>query len=219
MRYSSVVIFFLLSLSAFANFPNPTPYFDDNRIAELLAGIDTTAYEIPEDFHTQAYLAMTYYPELQGRKIKFKYKDQKTTMSCIPRWDFIFHKKANRTYVVRIDKALKGNEGVLLGDVPFDAQVGVIGHELGHIIDYESKGTFGVIGTGFRYLFSSYRRKLENHVDEITIDRGLGNQLADFADYVFHESQASPKYLKYKRKFYYQPEEIHSLMTGASLVP
>jgi len=215
MRYFIAVLFFLVSLSGFANFPNP--YFDDGRIAELLEGLDTTAYNVPEDFHTQAYLAMTYYPDLKGKKIKFKYKDQKTTMSCVPRWDFIFHKKENRTYVIRIDKKLKDNEGVLLGDVPFDAQVGVIGHELGHIIDYESKNALGVIGTGFRYLFASYRRKLENHVDEIAISRGLGNQLADFADYVFHESQASPKYIKYKRKFYYQPEEIHSLMTGINL--
>lgn len=219
MKFMFMVFFSLVSLSSSAFFPPPFALVEKNNSSKPLDGIDsTTMHAVPEEFREQAYIALSYYPELKGKKIKFKYKNQKTTMACMPRLDFLFRKRENRTYVISIDKKLKNNEGILLGDVPFDAQVGVIGHEIGHVVDYEGKSILGIISTGFRYLFSSYRRKLENHIDEITIGRGLGNQLAEYADYVFHRSQASPKYLNYKRKFYYQPEEIQSLMAKMVLM-
>jgi len=214
MKFMFMVVFCLVSISSFAFPPTPWALIGKNNSSKTRDRVDTTMYSIPEEYRAQAYIALSHYPELKGKKIKFKYKNQKTTMTCIPRWDFLFHKKENRTYVIGIDKKQKNNEGILLGDVPFDAQVGVIGHELGHVVDYERKSIRGIISTGIGYLFSSYRRKLENHIDEITIGQGLGNQLAEYADYVFHKSQASPKYLNYKRKFYYQAEEIHRLMLG-----
>ncbi|WP_163716424.1 hypothetical protein [Mangrovibacterium lignilyticum] len=218
MKSIFFIPFVLVGFSALSNDPIPVDSFNKNNVSKYLEGVDTTVYKIPDEFREQAYVALSYYPELKGKKLKFKFKNQKTTMSCIPRWDFLFRKKANRTYVIRIDNKLKNNEGVLLADVPFNAQIGVIGHELGHVIDYEGKSIWGLIGTGFGYLFPAYRHQLENQIDEITIHRGLGNQLAAFADYVFHESQANEKYLQYKRKYYYQAEQIHSLMIGAGTV-
>ncbi|MDT8282775.1 MAG: hypothetical protein RQ982_08185, partial [Gammaproteobacteria bacterium] len=44
--------------------------------------------------------------------------------------------------------ALVNEKGLLLSDVPFNAQVGIIGHELAHVIDYEEKTAMGVVFTG-----------------------------------------------------------------------
>ncbi len=217
MKLLLLHIVLLFSLAALAADPKVPEKFTEGQALEYLQGVDTTQFDIPADIKYQAYIALQHYPDLQDKKIKFRYKNLKTTMACMPRWDFLFRKKENRTYLISIDKKLKKDKGVLLSEVPFNAQVGVIGHELGHVADYENKSSFGVIGTGFRYLFPGYRRKLENQIDELTIDRGLGTQVADFADYVFHESNANEKYIRYKRKYYYSPAELQSLVAGASL--
>lgn len=214
MKVLLTSLFISVGITVFGSGKKSEKKFTAQNAVNNLKGVDTCLYEIPAEYRHQAYLALSFYPELKGKKLKFKYKKLKTTMSCMPRLDFIFRKKENRTYVIAINKELKGNNGILLAEVPFNAQVGVIGHELGHVVDYEQKSALGVITTGIRYLFPGYRRTLENHVDEITIHRGLGKQLADYAAYVFHESKAAEKYIRYKRKYYYQPEEIHSLMTG-----
>ncbi|WP_372774873.1 hypothetical protein [Mangrovibacterium sp.] len=215
MRLFALLYISLISFSVAANSPVSGDGIGNDSIAANSNDVDTTSFFVPSDFKEQVSIALSYYPELKGKKLRFKFKNQKTTMSCIPRWDFIFRKKENRTYLIRIDKKLRNGKGILLEDVPFNAQVGVIGHELGHVVDYESKTAFGVIGTGFGYLFPKYRRELEHFVDEISIYHGLGHQLASFSDYVFHQSQASEKYLRYKRKYYFQPEQIQSLMRGS----
>lgn len=103
-------------------------------------------------------------------------------------------------------------KGILLEDVPFNAQVGVIGHELAHIVDYENKNIFQIIGTGIGYLFGGYKKRLEHRIDLMTIDHGLGWQLHDWAKFAMYDSKATPKYKLYKKKIYMGPEKILTLM-------
>ena len=62
-----------------------------------------------------------------------------------------------------------------------------------------------------------YRKKLERKVDEITIAHGLGHQVMEFSSYVLNESNVSEKYKKYKRKIYYKPKQLNTLMSGYSI--
>lgn len=175
--------------------------------------LDTAKIKVPEEFKQQAYLAISHYPELKDMCIKLKYARQKTSMSARPDLNFLFKRRSKRRYTVRIDESLnKKREGILLDDVPFNAQVGVIGHELAHLLDYSSKSKFGIIIMGFKYLFPSYRRKMEQYTDRLTLDHGLGYQLFDWADYVFNRSNCGEVYRKYKMKYYYDDKELLQLM-------
>ncbi|MDR2585225.1 MAG: hypothetical protein LBC84_03255 [Prevotellaceae bacterium] len=155
-------------------------------------------------FHT----AMSYYPELQGQKIRLQYGRITTSMAAHPRILSIFNKRNHRTYKIVVNKNLKKAQAQLVYDAPFDAQVGIMGHELAHIVDYTHQSGFGLIRTGIGYLSKKYRRKLEYKTDSVAISRGLGPQIHRFATYVLNEADISPKYRAYKLMVYMKPEEI-----------
>lgn len=162
---------------------------------------------ICDTFRTQILIALSYYPELKDAHIQFARRRIKTTMACRPKWTFFLKPRDKRVYLILINKRRR-IEGVLLRNVPFNAQIGVIGHELGHVVDYSQKGFLRIAGTGIGYLFRNYRRKLEATIDRITIAHGLGWQVYDFADFVMNRSDAPKSYKRYKRKNYLSPLQI-----------
>jgi len=168
--------------------------------------------KVPNEILSNFYMAIGYYPELKDARIKVRYGNIKTTMQCRPRWDFIFHKKENRSHVIYIGNKIKKENGILYKNLPLNAQIGVIGHELAHIIDYQSMNNLQMIQFGIDYLTSKKKKEIENRVDLIAIHRGLGYQIRDFSKYVFEESSASFEYLKYKMKFYFRPHQIKEII-------
>jgi hypothetical protein len=100
-----------------------------------------------------------------------------------------------------------------LKDVPFNAQIGVIGHELGHIIDYEKRTKSGIFARGIDYLSHKRKKAFEYKIDSITIEKGLGWQLYEWAQYSMIDNKISTEeYKKYKRETYMQPEMIRKYM-------
>ncbi len=218
MKCVFILIAILSSLKLAANLPDPVKEFE--RSSLLKYNKESFVNECPvanAEFKDQILVALDYYPELKNVHIQFRKKDLKTTMSSIPKWDFIFRKRENRIYRVNIDSKLKGEKGILLEDVPLNAQIGVIGHELGHVADYENKTAMGILLTGLGYLLPPFHKRLERKVDEITIAHGLGYQVEDFSDFVLNRSQASEKYKRFKRKYYYKPVQIAHLMSAYTI--
>lgn len=163
---------------------------------------------VPE-FLLETLIALSYYPELQNVAIRFVYKDIKTTMSAAPHISSFWHKK-NR-YQININSKKKGQEGILLNEVPFNGRIGVLGHELAHIADYVRKKKIDWITFGIHYSLSKkFHAKYEKATDSQTIEKGLTWQLYDWADFVFRLSNASEQYRAFKRKYYLLPEEIHA---------
>ena len=105
-------------------------------------------------------------------------------------------------------------KGIILRDVPFNAQIGIIAHELSHIIDYESRNFWGILGITFRFLDKKRKPLFEKEIDRITIERGLGWQLYDWAMFSMYESdKATEDYKAFKKKNYMTPEEIEYLIS------
>ena len=167
---------------------------------------------VPKEIQSNFYTAIGYYPELRKVNIKVRYKHIKTTMQCRPRWDFLFHSRKKRAYVIYIDNRTKNANGVLYSKLPLNAQIGVIGHELAHIIDYQTMNNIQMIRFGIDYLKSKKKKEIENRTDLIAIQRGLGHQIKDFSKYVFEDSHAPFEYLKYKMKYYFQPGQINKIL-------
>ena len=134
-------------------------------------------------------------------------------MVCRPRWDFIFRKKNNRTYKIIFNSDTLNPSKVTFDELSFNAQIGVLGHEYSHIIDYEDKSILDLIFCGiFYFTKKKYKEELEKTVDKIAINKGLGWQIYDFSRYVLNESSADNEYKKYKATFYYTPVEINNLL-------
>lgn len=158
-------------------------------------------------FELQSLIALSYYPELKNVPITFEYSDIKTTMEVRP--EFLSALKShNRRYIIFIDNNVQHNQGVLLSEVSFNAQIGVIGHELAHIMDYQQRSVTSLLGLGIDYLIKKNHAKYERSIDEYAIKRGLGWQELEFADYMQHKSKASANYKRFKQINYMSGAEI-----------
>jgi len=215
MKNLLIILFCLCPLMLSAVLPDPVKEFSYEKmklLQDVLAKDFSTGKSLDSAFELPGLIALSYYPELVGHRIKFQQKNIKTTMQSLPRMDFIFRNRKNRVYKINIDNKVVNSNGLLLKDIPFNAQIGVIGHELGHVVDYSSKSNMRIIFLGIGYLFPGKRRHIENRVDEITIAHGLGNQLKDFSGFVLNDPEMNERYRKYKRKYYYSPAQLLQIM-------
>lgn len=166
--------------------------------------------ELLPEFKLQTLIALSGYPELKETAIRFQYHPISTTGKTIPVWQSLFTNQ--RQYVIYINANSKG-KNISLKDVPFNAQVGLLAHELGHITQFRKKNTFSFFSWAINVLSSRNAHiAMEKQTDKIAIDHGFGNQLLDWTSFVLFQSGASRKYLAFKRKFYLQPAEIESLI-------
>lgn len=168
---------------------------------------------IEEDYEVPILAALLYYPDLKTTNIRFKSSRITTSMAALPRAGNIFRKPENRKYSILINNKLNKNRTPLISSVPYAARVGVIGHELAHIVDYKTKSNKKLIYEGLAYYFNTgFKRKLEHHVDKIAIDRGLGEGILAFRIYIDKESDASEKYKRFKRRVYLTSADIEAIL-------
>lgn len=180
--------------------------FYSEKILSLQESFGANKVIIPK-FKLQSLVALSFFPKLKNTHISFVYKSINTTMQCKPKVNTILRDKENREYVITINNN-SNFKGVLLDEVPFNAQIGVIGHELSHVIDYENQNAKGIINRGFDYLSEEKKKEFEYYIDSLTITIGLGWQIYDWADFVLNKSKASEEYKCFKRRIYLTPEMI-----------
>jgi hypothetical protein len=164
-------------------------------------------------YEVASLIALRHYPQLVNTKIIFKEKSINSTMQARPKGLNILRRKGKRKYVVYINTI---NPKVPLDSISFNAKVGVLGHELAHIVDYESRSVLSILGIALRYGSKKYRAKFERATDQMTINHGLLWQSYDFSAYVFKYNQGNTKYLEYKKKVYMTPEE-HLLQADSTM--
>lgn len=163
-------------------------------------------------YETEILSALSYYPELDSITIIFKEAKIKASLNARPTvGSLLFRKRSERKYVIRI-KPNTGDSVATLDQVGFNGAVGVLGHELNHIVDYSNRSVFGVIGRLFNYTSKKGKRNYEGEIDRMTVEKGLGWQLYDWGYYVLNKSNAKVKYKAYKRAVYYSPEEIITII-------
>ena len=168
---------------------------------------------IGNDTLTAAFrLAAAYYTELCDRKIRLQYGSAKTSMAARPTVWSVFRKRDHRRYKIIVNKDSKSDGARLIYAAPFDARVGVMGHELAHVLDYSTRSGWQIMWMGVRYLGKNYRRKMERQTDSVAIVRGFGPQLYRYAYFVIYEADVDDAYRKYKSDMYMKPEEIDEMI-------
>ena len=90
-----------------------------------------------------------------------------------------------REYIVTIsNKTIKKLSPILFYNLPFNAQIGVLGHELSHIVTYINNSTLKMLAIPFGFLSRTYVDNFEYYTDFTCIQHGLGYQLLDWSKYV-----------------------------------
>lgn len=157
---------------------------------------------IPETIELAALAALSYYPELRDIKIKFYFVDGlKAVMRSIPCPKSMLRKKENRTYFIKIRKGSTMK-------MSFNELVGILGHELAHIVQVHKNSSGYILGIGIDWKLSKRKRSLfEHEADLITIQKGLGYALYERRSIALKNSKSTGQE-QYIRLIYMEPKEI-----------
>lgn len=134
--------------------------------------------KIDTSFQSQIKTALLFYPELKDAHIKFIVKKSKTPLRARPSIWATFQKPKKRRYIIVISSQTTGRlEPILLKNLSFNAQIGVVGHELSHIADFHQRKGLYYIKLLAMHLNQKAIDKFENDTDKRCIEHGLGYQL------------------------------------------
>ena len=129
--------------------------------------------------------AMLYYPKLSHTHIKFRLKDTPIPLTARPRIWAILQRPKHRKYLITIStKTHPRFEPLLLKNLSFNAQIGVIGHEMSHIADFQQRRGLYFIELAFMHISKKYMDNFENKTDRRCIQYGLGYQLLSWSEEV-----------------------------------
>ncbi|MBL7698600.1 MAG: hypothetical protein JNK79_10585 [Chitinophagaceae bacterium] len=186
-------------------------------------GINKT---MPQEFEKQILAALSYFPELSKTKITFLLqKGNSGVIETRPEWLSVFKNSHRRAYLVFIgDSSSKHTPQFMYRNSPVNGQVGIIGHELAHILYFSKRNTFGLLQTGIGHVSTKYMDNFENKTDSITIERGLGYQLIDWNIYLRKafgmtdpENGPDPFFTDTTRERYMSPARIRQVMSKSNV--
>ena len=107
-------------------------------------------------------------------------------------------------------------EPILLRSLPFDAQVGILAHELGHVAYYHQLNIFQFGKWGLKYLLDDdFRAAHERSTDLMPVYHGLGSQIYQYAYYVRYDPSCISFYEKgrdFMDKYYMTDKELLETM-------
>lgn len=147
---------------------------------------------LPEGYELQALLALSRYPELKNVKISFEFVPIVAPLESNFDIPTLLRRGELRTYRILISNDTTTMfKNALFDQMPFDAQVAMLTHELGHTLYYHQLNLFQIGRWGINYLVSKdFQKTHESDTDRMVIYRGLGWQLYESADFfknVFEE--------------------------------
>lgn len=167
---------------------------------------------VPDEINDVFYYTLSFFPELKTTPIEFYFQAVGTTVQVRPAVWSLLHPRDRRTYQVFINSA-RNFDGVFFNDVPPKGQIGILAHELAHILDYRNKNFFQIIGTGLRFASNKARASYEQSVDLLTIHKGFGEHIYRWTYYLENKSMASDSYKAFKDLIYFSNAKINVLIS------
>jgi len=141
--------------------------------------------KIPAEFRAPILTALSYFPELKQLHINFRTRKAYTPLTTRPSLTSIFKRKSHRTYIVTISyQSIDTLSHLLFKNLNFEEKVGIMGHELSHVVDFDSKNFFQTIGNGVGHISGRFLDKMEYKTDLICIKHGLGKYLEKYSLHV-----------------------------------
>lgn len=171
---------------------------------------------IPNSIKDNVEIALSHYPELKDAEIEFRFKSniKKSTMQARPTFGSFFRSKKNRSYVILISEKFKiADKEFLTKHIPDDIFIGWIGHELGHIMDYQNRSKLNLIWFGFKYVFSAnHIVEAERAADTFAVSHGMASYILKTKDFILNNADVTQSYKDRIQKYYLSPEEIMELV-------
>jgi hypothetical protein len=144
---------------------------------------------LPKDFEVAAAIAYSAFPELKNVSIEMILTPDGAPMEAAPVIKTLFGPYENRRYYITLNDSQDSYFApILLRSLPFDAQVGILAHELGHIVYYQKLNILEFGKWGLMYLEDdAFRATHERSTDLMPLYHGLGNQIYQYAYFVRYD--------------------------------
>ena len=171
---------------------------------------------IPNKIRERVEVALGYYPQLKNIHIEFKIKKniKKSTMQARPTFDSFFKSKKDRKFLILISKKFKiSDKEFSTLDIPDDIFIGWIGHELGHIMDYQNRSKLNLIWFGLKYLFSeNHIVEAERAADGFAVKHKMEDYILKTKNFILNHAEIPEVYKNRMKRYYLSPEEIMILV-------
>lgn len=169
---------------------------------------------IPAKYEEEILIALYHYPELKEEHIHFQLTfSASVPYGTKPSFASCFMPKNKRRYTVTILERAKDPENeALMKNLDRKMRIGVIGHELGHVLHYSQCNPLRLLSTLSLHLVDSYKRKVERGADKAAIQHGLGEELLRHAEYI----RLIPEYIDKRpelNRYCLKPDEIAYYMS------
>lgn len=168
--------------------------------------------KIPTAIEKNVLTALSFYPELKSTTIDFNYKAKikGSVMQAQPVPGTLLGSRKHRRYRINISEHF----GLIhtqmpITDIPDTVMIGWIGHELGHVLDYERRSNRGMIAFGIRYyLHPSYVKQAERAADFFAVEHGMGHYIIATKHFILDNADLPQAYKDKIRRLYLSPDVI-----------
>jgi hypothetical protein len=141
--------------------------------ANRVSNIDSTSI-----LRKQFNYILKFYPKMRVKNILVKYTKSSRVVDVKPKFGSIFKLPQQRTYTVYFSKKTKTTlDSILLNNLSFNAQLGMIANQVSVIEDMSTGGFFNFIGWYFKHLGRGGRKDIVKEAELKTLEVGLGYQL------------------------------------------
>jgi len=175
---------------------------------------------LPQGFEVAAAIAYSAFPELKDVTINMILTQEGAPMESTPVIGSLFDPARNRQYHILLNDAKNSFfDPILLRSLPFDAQVGILAHELGHVVYYQELNIFAFAKWGLKYLRDDeFRAAHERSTDLMPVYHGLGSQIYQYAYFVRKDPTCKALYEEEKDfidKYYLTDEELLEIILSS----
>ncbi|MEO5683511.1 MAG: hypothetical protein ABIQ88_12760 [Chitinophagaceae bacterium] len=141
--------------------------------------------QLPPGYEKETLQALSHFPELKSISIKFRVKKSFATLKTRPTFLSMFMPKGKRSYIITIsNKTAAKLMPLMFANLSTEARVGIIGHELSHVVDFSTRNNWQCIKMAAGHLSPGYLDRFEYHTDMICIQHGLGTDLEAWSSYI-----------------------------------
>ncbi|WP_134090525.1 hypothetical protein [Olivibacter sp. XZL3] len=168
--------------------------------------------QIPKVMEKSVLKALSFYPELEDVHIRFVFKQniRRSVMQAQPVPFSLLGKRKNRVYEIQISSLFKLTHSALpIHQLPDSVLIGWIGHELGHIMDYEQRSLIGIIRFGLGYVLSKkFIQHAEKTADTFAVNHQLGDYIIETKRFILDHADIPQAYKDRIARLYLSPDDI-----------
>lgn len=168
--------------------------------------------QIPSAIEKNVLTALSFFPELKTARIHFVFKKsiKSSVMQAQPNFTSLLRGRKKRGYRIKISREFKlVHSKMPILQIPDAVMVGWIGHELGHILDYEGKTNGEMISFGYRYYFQdAFVKRAEMMADSLAVERGMGDYIVATKRFILDHADLPQAYKDKISRLYLSPDVI-----------